>query len=34
MLQLNDEVIIPCLGLYSKKMFRDENIYGVKGHLV
>lgn len=34
MLELKDDVVIACLGLNSKKIFNDESIYGIKGHLV
>lgn len=33
-LKLREDTIIACLGLSSKKVFKDENVYGVKGHLI
>lgn len=34
MLELPNRVIVNCLGLGSKNVFGDENMYGIKGHLL
>lgn len=33
-LNLKESTVVACLGLNSKLLFKDNNVYGVKGHLI